>query len=1714
MAPQEFPRVTSMLRTFTRSDGQRFDLGEETRSLFRLLQDKRAIRDGSVMSSQQTWKSFSEKFPTYPKSSDLYDSFIQLQGHFFEFEKNVQELFEVNQKQAGQYVGFILDLVEDEKTSEEKMINRITITFGKKSDQLCRKILRLASDILDEKKDLLLRSGIKDSKEKVSNRPFGIDLEYTDPFGSTQKQKQSEAPSSSEAQLPSMVELVAALPQYQRKTTEPSPASKYDIFWLYYESVSAISSTGSTFSPAEMIVTIIDMLRSTRTDESIQEDLFNIIGFDSIEFIEKILSNRSQVIKNFDGQINKAKQKLLSKDGDEKQARPVLGPSVTIRVESGRASDSSRKKDGKSKGTDNSQLIELIEQIISFGPDLFTQPTQKVLMPEGTLSTSGFGDLRNLVLPLGTERIDKKTHEEVHIPPYKSSKTPDEKLVAIAQLDDVLQLGFKGYSHLNRIQSKLFKAAYYSNENLLICAPTGAGKTNIAMLTILREVRTHMRDGAMRRGDHFKIVYIAPMKALAAEMVRNFGGRLSCMGLVVKELTGDMQLTRAELSETHIIVTTPEKWDVITRKSSDVALTQMVKLLIIDEVHLLNEDRGPVIESLVARTLRQVESSQSMIRIVGLSATLPNYQNVATFLRVNLTTGLFHFDNSYRPVPLHQQFIGVKEQNSLKCLGVMNEICYEKMLHSLRQGNQVMIFVHSRKDTGNVARVMRELSQKNGTTDLLDCSANPRFHFAQKEMGKSRNKELRELFESGLAIHHAGMLRSDRNIVERFFSEGLIKVLCCTATLAWGVNLPVHTVIIRGTKLYNPQAGGFTELGVLDVMQIFGRAGRPQFDTSGEGIIITTHDKLSHFLSLMNHQMPIESKFGSHLEDNLNAEIVLGTVNNIAEAVEWLSYTYFYVRMLKNPLVYGISGQEKEADPDLSLRRADLIRAAATELDKCQMIRFNSRTGSFGVTDLGRIASHYYVDYLTIKKFNELLNPQMTEEDVLFALSQAHEFENIKLRDDEMDELKMLELQSRFIPRGGAENEHGKTNILLQAHVSRIPVQSFSLTSDSSYVTQNSARLFRAMFEIAMKKGWTSVADKFLDFCKSVEKQLWPTQHPLWQFPTILTAETVHRLEDRDATMDRLMDMTAEEIGALVRIPKLGPLIRGCIDSFPRLEMSVDFQPITRTVLRIQIEIVADFVWNDKVHGSVEPWWIYVEDGDNETIHHIEQFMLFKKQKDEVHKLCFTIPIFEPLPPQYYVRAVSDRWIGAETLSVISFQSLILPDRQSAHTELLNLDPLPLSVLGNTEFQSIFKFTHFNPVQTQFFYVTYHTDNNILLGAPTGSGKTVCAELCTLRVMKETPGKKVIYIAPLKALVRERMKDWKRKFVDKLGKTLVELTGDVNPDIRALKNADIVCTTPEKWDGISRNWQSRGWVKNVALVIIDEIHLLGQDRGPILEVIVSRMRYISSQIEENIRIVGLSTALANARDLGDWLGIENVGLFNFRPSVRPVPLDVHIQGYPGKNYCPRMKVMNKPTYTAIKEHSVDQPVLVFVSSRRQTRLTAFDLISFSTISANPKEFLHMPVPEMEELLLDVKDESLRQTLSFGIGLHHAGLTDGDRSLVEELYLANKIQILVSTSTLAWGVNLPAHLVVIKGTEFFDAKTQSYVDFPITDVLQMMGRAGRPQFDNEGKVVILVHEPKKSFYKKFLYEPFPVESSLAGQLHNHLNAEIASGTIIR
>lgn len=162
-----------------------------------------------------------------------------------------------------------------------------------------------------------------------------------------------------------------------------------------------------------------------------------------------------------------------------------------------------------------------------------------------------------------------------------------------------------------------------------------------------------------------------------------------------------------------------------------------------------------------------------------------------------------------------------------------------QVAENINQGHQVMVFVHARKDTVKTAEMLKEKVQMEGDTVSFDPRTHPQFEFFRREIGTSRNKEMKQLFDYGFGIHHAGMLRSDRNMMERMFEANCIKVsigrytrkgggftrfgfqvLICTATLAWGVNLPAHAVVIKGTQVYDAGKGNFVDLSILDVLQV------------------------------------------------------------------------------------------------------------------------------------------------------------------------------------------------------------------------------------------------------------------------------------------------------------------------------------------------------------------------------------------------------------------------------------------------------------------------------------------------------------------------------------------------------------------------------------------------------------------------------------------------------------------------------------------------------------------------------------------------------------------------------------------------------------------------------------------------------------------------------------------------------------------------------
>lgn len=1210
-----------------------------------------------------------------------------------------------------------------------------------------------------------------------------------------------------------------------------------------------------------------------------------------------------------------------------------------------------------------------------------------------------------VVLPENTWRVQKKGYEEVHIPAYAPRPLEKgEREIAISELPEWAQPAFAGMKALNRVQSKLYPKALFSPENLLLCAPTGAGKTNVAMLTILHELGMHRSEDGQIDLNAFKIVYVAPMKALVQEVVANLSQRLGGpYGIQVRELSGDQNLTKAEIASTQIIVTTPEKWDVITRKAGDRSFLSLVRLVIIDEVHLLHDERGAVLEALVARILRQVEASGEHVRIVGLSATLPNFKDVSNFLRVDPSSGLFYFDPSYRPCPLQQLYIGVTETKPLRRLALMNDICYERV--AAQAGiSQSIVFVHSRKETYRTAVALKERFQEADTLSKLVPETSASREILLEEAEKSiKNSELKEVLPFGIGIHHAGLPRSDRVLVEELFADGHLQILVSTATLAWGVNLPAHTVVIKGTQVYSPEKGSWTELSPLDMLQMLGRAGRPQFDTFGEGVIITEHTSLQYYLSLVNSQLPIESQLASRLPDALNAEIVLGNVNNIEEAAAWLGYTYFFVRMQANPALYGCDPAMLKYDPTLYRRRKDLAHSAALVLDKNNLIRYDRRTERFHSTALGRVASYYYVSHTSIATYNEHLTPTLNEIDLLRLFSLSSEFKNIIVRADEKEELQKLMNRVPIPTKEAIDDPAAKVNILLQCYISRLPLEGYVMGVDMTYVHQSGGRIMRAIFEIALRRGWAELARTALNFSKMIHHRQWSSLSPLRQFSSAggVSEEVIRRLERKDLPWDRYYDLSPSDIGELVKSARLGRPIHRLIHSLPHLEITSIVSPITRSLLRVQLTIHPDFIYDaDNIHGPTEPFWIFVEDTNGERILHVEYFVLRASHAEEEHTLTFTLPLTDPLPPQYFLRVVSDRWLASESTVPLSFRDLILPEKFPPPTRLLDLTPMPLRDVPSPEAVNVYSsekhpggpIVRLTPIQTQIMPYIFQNKNNILVAAPSGAGKSLVAELAFFGALHKDPNAAMVWITPLyelQDLVFERLHN---VFGGTLKKTVSKLTGELQSDLKLIENAHVVVATPAQYDAAFRRWSTNKYISSTSLFVFDHLELVGNTVtmvssagtisghgiggtqtlaastagiGANYEALITRIRLTSPSLVNlegnptNPRIVGLSTPLANAADIAAWLGCTPATTYAFAPESRLYPLELRITGLDSANPMVRAEALSKPVYNAVKTHAAQPPQrgLVFCSSIRQCKVTAIDLIAYATADNTPDLFI-------------------------------------------------------------------------------------------------------------------------------------------------------------
>lgn len=383
---------------------------------------------------------------------------------------------------------------------------------------------------------------------------------------------------------------------------------------------------------------------------------------------------------------------------------------------------------------------------------------------------------------------------------------------------------------------------------------------------------------------------------------------------------------------------------------------------------------------------------------------------------------------------------------------------------------------------------------------------------------------------------------------------------------------------------------------------------------------------------------------------------------------------------------------------------------------------------------------------------------------------------------------------------------------------------------------------------------------------------------------------------------------------------------------------------------------------------------------------------------------------------------------------------------------------------------------------------------NIVLASPTASGKTLIAELASMKHVLENHGK-VMYLSPLRALASEKYEEFQKYTgIVKADGRRVSVgisTGDYDEVDNWMERYDVIVTTNEKADSLLRHRAK--WMENISLVIADEVHLLNEaERGPTLEIVLARLL----QVNPHIQILALSATITNVDEIAGWLNSKYV-VTEWRPInlKEGVALQDEIQYKDGGSR--KIEQETRFTYINLVLDTLRNggQALVFASTRKNAVAAAKTLSGYMNKAA-PKTGSKLIKQSMEEANRKVLEkeaqkiaeagektqisDELAEMVRCGVAYHHAGLSGAQRKIIEDAFKERKIKVLTATPTLAWGVNLPARTVIIQDYRRFEAGYGNY-PIPVLDYKQMAGRAGRPKYDKFGESVIIAKTRDEADY---------------------------------
>ncbi|KAF5015976.1 hypothetical protein F66182_12497, partial [Fusarium sp. NRRL 66182] len=419
---------------------------------------------------------------------------------------------------------------------------------------------------------------------------------------------------------------------------------------------------------------------------------------------------------------------------------------------------------------------------------------------------------------------------------------------------------------------------------------------------------------------------------------------------------------------------------------------------------------------------------------------------------------------------------------------------YHAIANQLSPDKPALVFVPSRKQV------------RSSAVDILAaCAADDnedRFLHADVEqiaplLERIHERTLAESISHGVGYYHEALSTNDKRIVSHLFTIGAIQVMLASRDVCWEIDFTAHLVIVMGTQFFEGREHRYIDYPISEILQMFGKASRPGQDKLGRGLLMVAETKRPYYRRFLAEALPLESGLSSTLHDAFVTEISTQTISSTQDAVDWMTYTYFYRRLLANPSFYGLTDVSHEG---LSTFLSELVESTLKELSEAKIIELDEEDDSISPTNAAMIAAYYNISFITMQTFLLSLSARTKLKGILEIVTSATEFESIQMRRHEDHILRRVyDRVPVKMAEPAYDSPHFKAFVLLQAHFSRMQLP-IDLAKDQEVIVGKVLNLLSACVDVLSSEGHLTAMNA-MEMSQMTVQAMWDRDSPLKQLP-------------------------------------------------------------------------------------------------------------------------------------------------------------------------------------------------------------------------------------------------------------------------------------------------------------------------------------------------------------------------------------------------------------------------------------------------------------------------------------------------------------------------------------------------------------------------------------------------------------------------------------